>query len=88
MKAARPTSAELSMDRLARQISKQNHLGQVFLRAVITGVGTAIGATVVAGIVLVWLAQIATTIDYIPLVRDVLNAQEIQDALRTAVEPQ
>lgn len=79
-------SLKQSIDRLDRSIRQQNSLSRVFVRAIVAGVGSALGASLVAGIVVVLLARILQTIDYIPFISGVISSQEIQDALRGAFQ--
>ena len=53
---------------------------RVFFRGIISGVGTAIGATLVAGILLGVLAQFLVGLENLPLVGDAISeaAQEVE----------
>ncbi len=61
-------------------IKKRDTKKRVFLRGIISGVGTAIGATLVAGIILGVLTQFLVGLENIPLVGDAVSGavQEIE----------
>jgi hypothetical protein len=48
---------ERNIARLADAVEKQNAMPRRFLLGIVSGIGTAIGATAIAGIVLVWLVK-------------------------------
>ena len=53
---------ERNIEQLTRAVEKQNSYVQRFLLGIVGGIGTAIGATVIAGLVLVWLVQFLQTV--------------------------
>jgi hypothetical protein len=52
-----PTETEKALHALTREIRKANKLHNVFVRGIVMGVGTAIGATVVGAIVIAILTS-------------------------------
>jgi uncharacterized oligopeptide transporter (OPT) family protein len=59
---------------LTEQIRTQNDYRQVFIRGLIAGVATAIGATIIAGIGIAVLVKVA---DSIPAVHNIVNELQI-----------
>lgn len=72
------TKDELAVNikELDKDIVRANSFHQVFVRGILWGVGTALGATIVAAIVIVILSKIINSINYIPILRDIM--QKIQ----------
>lgn len=72
------TKDELAVNikELDKDIVKANSFYRVFLRGVLWGVGTALGATIVAAIVITLLSKIINSMNYIPVLRDLV--QKIQ----------
>lgn len=71
---------------IRKQLEKLNSYPQVFLKGLITGIGTVIGATIVAGLLLSALSRVVSSIDDIPILNEVLNAQQIQSDLEDVRE--
>jgi Domain of unknown function (DUF5665) len=59
---------------LSATIKKVNSLKFIFLRGIANGVGTFIGATIVAAIVITLLVQVLNTLDIDLGIRDYLNS--------------
>jgi hypothetical protein len=64
---------EKELKRLNSTLEKRNSYVHVLLRALLTGLGTAIGATVVTGIVFYLIYRIAEFTDSMELLRNVIN---------------
>lgn len=66
----------VNIKELDKDIVKANSFYRVFLRGILWGVGTALGATIVAAIVITILSRILNSMNYIPVLRDLM--QKIQ----------
>ena len=73
---------EEMIDALTKQITIQNSLQRNLLVAVARGFASAIGATVVFGLVLAGLFQIVRSIDYVPILNNILNSQAIEEVIK------
>lgn len=74
-------SLHKSVDKLNKSITRHNSLRRTFVIGVVNGVGTVIGATVVAGVVLLILSSFIHTIDQIPLLGELIRSSQIEHAL-------
>lgn len=66
----------INIKKLDKDIVKTNSFNQVFMRGVLWGVGTTLGTTIVAAIVITLLSRIFNSFDYIPILKDFV--QKIQ----------
>lgn len=78
-----PTKNQL--DKIAKNLEILTSLRHTFLRAIIVGVGTALGASIVAGIVMIWATRVIQTIDYIPFIQGIISSERIQNSIQEAV---
>lgn len=76
------------IEKLTRQIQIQNSLKRNFVVAVLRGFGTALGATAVFGLVLALLLQIVVSIDYVPILNNILSSQAVEELIRRFTLPQ
>lgn len=72
------TSLNEQMRKLNARIRKQTSAKYVFFHAVLAGIGSALGATLIAGIVIGILAQTIHTIEDIPIVGNLVQNELIQ----------
>lgn len=77
---------ESKIEELTRQIKLQNSAKRNFSIAIIRGFGTAIGATIVFGFVLALMLQIIKSIDYVPVLNNVLTSQEVVDLIQNFLQ--
>ena len=73
---------EDKIQELTKQIQLQNSYKRNFMMGIIRGFGAAVGATVVFGLALAILFQIVRTIDYVPVLNNILNSQAIEELIR------
>ena len=66
---------------LSGHIKRQNSIQRNFLIAIVRGLGSAIGATVVFGVGLAILFQIVRSIDYVPILNNILNSGAIEEVI-------
>jgi len=66
---------------LTEGIESSNNLKKVILRGILSGVATAIGATIVAGIVLWVLYQFISALDFVPFVEDFIDQTPLKALL-------
>lgn len=64
--------------KLNTKLYKQTTAKYVFLHALIAGIGSAIGATIIAGMVIGILAQTIHTIEDVPIVGNIVRNKLIQ----------
>jgi len=72
---------EKKITELTKQIQMQNSFRRNFVIAVVRGLGSAIGATVVFGLGLAILFQIVRSIDYVPILNNILNSNAIEEVI-------
>jgi hypothetical protein len=76
---------EKNIKELSEILEKQNSFKMVVLRGVVFGLGSAIGATVIAGLVLVILGATINTIEELPLIgKWFTEATLFDEAMETA----
>jgi predicted phosphoribosyltransferase len=68
------------LEQLEKSYKKNSSLKHKLLTGIITGMGTAIGATIIAGIAIGVLTTTIDTIEDIPIIRDIIDAEAIKDA--------
>jgi hypothetical protein len=68
------------LEELDKSYKKNSSLKHKFVVGIITGMGTAIGATIIAGIAIGILTTTIDTIEDIPIIQDILDAEAIKDA--------
>ena len=69
------------IEQLTKEIKTSNSARRMLYMSVIWGVGTAIGATVVAGIVILILSRVITTIEDVPILNNIIQSFELNDLL-------
>ncbi len=73
---------EDKIQELTKQIKLQNSYKRNFSVVVVRGLGSAIGATFVFGLVLAGLFQVIKSVDYVPVLNNILNSQAIEELIR------
>lgn len=58
---------------LSREIKKANAFHFIFLRGILWGLGSALGATVVAVILVTILSRIIQSVNDVPILNNILN---------------
>ncbi|MBP7842664.1 hypothetical protein KA017_01535 [Candidatus Woesebacteria bacterium] len=76
------TELEDKIQQLTKQVKLQNSYKRNFSIGIIRGFGSAIGATVVFGLVLAIFFQVVRSIDYVPILNTILNSQAIEELIR------
>ncbi len=76
------TELEEKIQQLTKQVKLQNSYKRNFTVGVVRGFGSALGATVVFGLVLAFVFQIIRSIDYVPVLNNILNSQAIEELIR------
>lgn len=71
-------SLERSVERLEKKVIQVTSYKRVFFISLLHGFGTAVGATFIFGIIIASLVQAAKTIDYVPIINNLLNSQAIE----------
>ncbi len=67
------------LEKLNSNLQKEVSPVRRFIMAVIQGVGTIIGATIVAGIVLGVLSETVDSVDDIPILNKILDSEDLKD---------
>lgn len=75
------TEPEDSILQLTKQIRLQNSFRRNFALGIVRGFAGALGATVVFGVVLAIVFQIVRSIDYVPVLNNLLNSQAIEELI-------
>lgn len=73
---------EQQVEELTKQLRLQNSLQRNFFIAMLRGFAGAVGATVVFGIVLALIFQIIRSIDYVPILNNILNSGAIEEVIK------
>ncbi len=61
-------------DKYAHELEKLTSFKRNFLLSIVKGVGTAIGATLIAGIVLSIFFSVIDTVDDVPIIKDIIKS--------------
>jgi hypothetical protein len=61
------------LEKIELQLKKQNSFIQTFYKAVIAGIGTAIGVTIMGGIVISILNSVITSVNDIPIINKIIE---------------
>lgn len=73
---------EQEIKELSQHMKLQNSLRRNFVISIVRGFGSALGATVVFGLVIAFLFQIVRSIDYVPILNGILNSQAIEEVIK------
>ncbi len=66
------------LEQLNSNIEKQNSFAHTFKRGIFRGLGTAIGATVIAAIAFAIFGQVVDSVDDVPIIRDIIDQANIE----------
>lgn len=71
----KPNSVRLieRLEKIDKQLEKQNSFPQNFFRGIVTGIGTAIGVTIIGGIVISVLNVFITSVHDIPILNKIME---------------
>lgn len=78
---------QYQIEELNKQLQMQNSLQRNFFMAMLRGFAGAVGATVVFGIVLAFLFQIIRSINYVPILNNILNSGAIEEVVKRFTQP-
>lgn len=81
------SNLEQKIEELTRQIKLQTSFKRNFLMAVLRGFATALGATVVFALALALVFQLVRSIDYVPILNNVLNSSAIEEVIHRFTQP-
>jgi len=73
------SNLEKSISSLEENIKKQTSLSRNFTISLVRGLGGAIGATVIFSIVFAFSIKVIQSIDYVPLLNNILSSKAIED---------
>lgn len=73
----------LELKKVNSNLSKQISFKRGFLLSMIQGIGTAVGATLIAGIVIALLYQFIISIDTLPLIQKLFPQPTLQQLLNS-----
>ncbi len=71
-----------SLNLINARLKKRTSFIYLFLYGVVQGIGTVIGATIVAGLLIAILARIIGTLNYIPVLDQLINQEQVQESFR------
>jgi hypothetical protein len=72
---------------LTKQIELQNSIKRSFLISILRGFATALGATVIFGIAIALVFQLVRSIDYVPLLNNILDSAAIEELIHRFTQP-
>ena len=75
------TNLEKSISKLEKRVAKQTSFKRNFTMSLVRGFGGAIGATVIFGLALALIIQIVRSIDYVPIINNILSSQAIESVI-------
>ncbi len=70
-----------SLNDIEQKLSRLTSLRWVFIRGLVTGVATAIGATIVAAVLFTWLGWALESADAVPYLDTVLERSGVQRSI-------
>ncbi len=66
---------------LEKTVKKQTSFKRIFALSLVHGFGTAAGATVIFGLILALVLQVIKSIDYVPIINNLLSSQAIESVI-------
>lgn len=72
-----------NLEELNEKLDKRNSVLYNFGLSIVKGVGSLIGATIVATILLGLLSQVASSANDIPILKNIVDVQEVNRVLNT-----
>ena len=72
---------EESISRLEEKVRRQTSLRRNFTLSLVKGLGSAVGATVIFALMLASVVQVIRSIDYVPIINNILSSQAIEDVV-------
>ncbi|MCB9813090.1 MAG: hypothetical protein H6772_01655 [Pseudomonadales bacterium] len=79
---------EKSILLLEMEMRKQSSIKRNFALSLLKGFGTLLGATVISAIILAVTLQVVRSIDYVPIVNNMLDSQAIETLINKFTLPQ
>lgn len=67
---------------LTQQVRLHNSFVRRFLMGIVAGVGTAVGATIVASVLVYSLSRIIKTVDDIPILGNIIQSERINQIIQ------
>jgi hypothetical protein len=81
MKTKKKKTPSSEIDKLTHEFKKANSFWRSFIKGIFVGVGTAIGAALIAGLVIVMLTKLISSMEEIPLLKNLIESSNIQSIL-------
>ena len=75
------SSLEESILKLEKKVQRQTSFRRNFALSLVRGFGTAVGATVIFGLAIAFTIQAVRSIDYVPIMNNLLNSQAIENVI-------
>lgn len=76
------TELQKEVAQLRKQFENFNSFPRNFAIAILRGFASAIGATLVFGLAIAFLIQIIRSIDYVPILNNILNSGAIEEIIQ------
>lgn len=76
-------SLEFQIKKLNKRVEKQVSFKRHFAMAIMIGFAGALGATVVFAGALAGSIQVVRTINYVPILNNILNSQELEEVIKS-----
>ena len=70
-----------SVSFLGEQVRRQNSYKRNFALSLLRGFSTAVGATVIFGLILASVVQAVRSIDYVPIINNLLSSEAIESVI-------
>jgi hypothetical protein len=67
--------------KLTKQMANANSYWKIFLRGIVAGIGTALGATIIAGLLVAFLASVVDSVDDIPILNNIVQSSNLKELL-------
>jgi hypothetical protein len=78
---------EKSISFLGEQVRRQNSYRRNFGLSLLRGFSTAVGATVIFGVILAFLVQAVKSIDYVPIINNLMSSESIENVINEFTQP-
>ncbi len=72
---------EKSISKLDARVKRQTSFRRNFIMALLHGFAGAVGATIIFGLSIVLLVRIVRSIDYVPIINNIVNSQAVETVI-------
>ena len=72
------------LEKLTKELKLQNSAKRRFFLGIVSGVGSALGATIVASLVIILLSQVIKTVDDLPILNSFMMTSSVDTVIQQA----